>query len=112
MNVSVTTRKGLLHVFERKKDVKGLGGKGFLTDTKIDTLQNYLGTALPQNVWDIEKMISACKASMFHVAGYHYNCPKNQNSWCQYQQDKINGTNCPNDKGGIPLDMRAAILPV
>ena len=55
MNVSVTTRKGLLHVFERKKDVKGLGGKGCLTDTKIDTLQNYLGTALPQNVLDIEK---------------------------------------------------------
>ena len=57
-------------------------------------------------------MISACKASMFHVAGYHDNCPKNQNSWCQYQQDMLNGTNSYKDKGGHPLDVRAAILPV
>ena len=68
---------------KEKKDVKGLGGKGRLTNAKIDTLQNYFGNALRQNIGDIDKMISACKASMFHVTGYHDNCPKNQNSWCQ-----------------------------
>ena len=68
------------HLRKKKQDVKGLGGKGCLTDAKIDTLQNYFGIALRQNIGDIEEMISACKASMCHVAGYHDNCPKN--SWC------------------------------
>ena len=67
--------------------MKGLGGKGRLTDTKIDTSQNYFGITLRQNFVDINKMISAGKESIFHVAGYHENCLKNQNSWCQYQQD-------------------------
>ena len=97
---------------EKKKDVKGLGGKDRLTDTKIDTLQNYFDIALHQNVGDIDKMISACTVSMFDVACYHDNCPKNQNSWCQYQQDLLNGTNSYKDKGGLPLDVRVAILPM
>ena len=49
-----------------------------MTDTKIDTLQNYFGIALRQNVEDIDKMISKWKASMFHVGGCNKNCPKNQ----------------------------------
>ena len=49
---------------------------------------------------------------MFHVGGYHDNCPKNQNSWCEYQQDMLNGTISYMDKGGLPLDVRAAILHV
>ena len=49
---------------------------------------------------------------MFHVAGYNDNCPKNQNSWYEYKQDILNGTNSYKDKGGLPLDVRAAILPV
>ena len=95
---------------KEKKDIKGLGGKGRLTDAKIDTLQIYFGIALRQNVGDIDKMIFACKASMFHVAGYHDNCSKNQNSWCQHQQDRLNGTNSYKDKSGLPLDVRATIL--
>ena len=67
--------------------MKGLGGKGRLTDTKIDTSQNHFGITLRQNFVDINKMISACKESILYVAGYHENCPKNQNSWCQYQQN-------------------------
>ena len=81
MNVLFTTRKGLGHVFEKnKKDAKELDGKDVLTDAKIDSLQNYFCIALRQNVGDIDKMISACKGSIFHVAGYHGNCQKNQNS--------------------------------
>ena len=49
---------------------------------------------------------------MFHVAGYHDNCPKNQKSWCQYQQDMLNPTISYKDKGGLPLYVREAILPV
>ena len=111
MNTLVTTRKRLGHVFERKKDVKGLGGKGCLTNAEIDTLQNYFGIVLRENVGGINKMISACKASMLHVAGYHDNCPKNQNLWFQYQQDMLTGTSFYKGKGRLPLDVRTTILP-
>ena len=60
---------------KENKDVKGLGGKGRLTDAKTDTLQNYFGIALRQNVWDILKIISAYRAVMAIVQ-------KNQNSGC------------------------------
>ena len=99
-------------LWKKKEDVKGLGGKSRLIDPKTDILQNYFGTPLIQNAGDIDKMISACKASMFHVAGYHENCPKNQNLRCQYQQDGLNGPNSYKGKGGLALDVRAAILPV
>ena len=83
-----------------------------MTDVKIDTLQNYLCIAVRQNVGDIDNMTSACKASMSHVAGFHGNCPKNENSWCQCQQNRLNGTNSYKDIGGLLLDVHAAILPV
>lgn len=63
--------------------MKGLGGRGRPTDAKIDTLQNYFGIALRQNCGDLEKMVSATKASMFHVAGYYDNFPKDGETWCQ-----------------------------
>ena len=40
------------------------------------------------------------------------NWPKNQKSWCQYQQDQYNRTSSYKDKGDIPLDVLSAILPV
>ena len=97
---------------KKKEGVKGFAGKGRLTDAKIDTLQNYSCIAVRQNVGNIDNMISACKASMFHVAGYHGNCPKNENSWCQCQQNRLNGNNSYKDIGGLLLDVSAAILPV
>lgn len=62
MNALITTRKGLGHVFEWKKDVKEIGGNVRLNDAKIDTLQRYFGIALRQNAGDIDKIISTCKA--------------------------------------------------
>jgi len=72
----------------------------------------YFGIALRQNTRNLEKMVSACKVSMFHVAGYHENCPKDENTWCQFQKDKLEGTRLYKDKGGLHFDVRAAILPV
>ena len=54
-NALDTTRKELGHVFERKKDVKGLGWEGPLTDAKTDTLQNCFGIALRQNAGTLRK---------------------------------------------------------
>lgn len=71
INVLVTTRKGLGHVFERNK-----------------------------------------KRSVFHASGYHENCPKNWNLWCQCQKGRLNGTNSYKDKCDLPLYVRTAILPL
>ena len=37
---------------------------------------------------------------------------KNQNLWYQYQQDRLNGISSDKDNGGLPLDVRTAVLPV
>ena len=68
----------------KKKNTKGLGGNGKLTNTKIDTMQNYFGIALHSNVGNLAAMKSVCMASMYHICGYHGNCPKSADKWCQY----------------------------
>ena len=57
-------------------------------------------------------MTNAIMASLFHVSGYHANCPKTSDSWCLYQRDKANGTNIYKPKGALPVDVRSAILPI
>lgn len=92
-----------------KKKKKGLGGRGRLTDALIDKMQNYFGIALRQNYGDLEKMISAF---MYHVSGYHESCPKDPNTWCQFQLDMINNSNLYKEKSFLPLDVRQAIMPI
>ena len=52
------------------EDGKGIGGAGRLTDTKIDTLQNYYGFAIRQNKGNLEGMTAAVKVKgvLSHVA--------------------------------------------
>ena len=76
-----------------KKTIKGLGGKGKLTNVTIDRLQNYYGIAVRQNVNDLEGMKKAILAKLFHVASsaennWHAHCPDGINSWCRYKQDQ------------------------
>ena len=71
-------------------DGKGLSGKGRLTTTKMDVLQNYYGLAIRENLGSVEGMAKAVKASLFHVASsennpQHHLCPKGKDSCCGYQ---------------------------
>ena len=91
---------------------KKLGGAERLTNTKIDILQKYFGIALRNNIGDLEKMTNAIIASVYHVSEYHEKCPKTNESWCQFQRDKIEGTNFYKCKDGLPVDVRKAILPI
>ena len=59
-----------------KKNTKGLGEKGKLTNIKKDTMENYFGLALRSNVGNLAAIKSACMASMYHKCGYHDNRPK------------------------------------
>jgi len=80
-----------------RKKIKGIGGKGKLTFNMIGKLQNYYGIAIRQNVGDLAGMKKAILASLFHVASsktneWHNHCSKDKNSWCLFQQDKLNKT--------------------
>ena len=55
-------------------------------------------------------MKSACMASMYHICGYHDNCPKSADTCCQYYKDKQDNTNYYKSKGDFPIHVRRAIL--
>jgi hypothetical protein len=80
-----------------RKDLKGqklsdglkIGGKkGRLTDSVIDSLQNYYGLAIRRNKNDLEKMKKDVWATLFHKASTDDN-PQHQlcdEVWCKYKQ--------------------------
>ena len=100
-----------------RQNVKGIGGKGKLTNAMIDRLQNYYGLAIRQNVGCIEEMKKAIHASLFHVASsekneWHTHCPNGPSSWCQFKRDVANGTQHYHPGKGLPLDIVAKIKPI
>ena len=63
-----------------KKQEKGIGGKGKLTNNMIDRLQNYYGIAIRENKNNLKAMQAATRATLFHVASskdnnWHYPPP-------------------------------------
>ena len=78
-------------------DGKGFGGKGRLTDGKIDILQNYYGLAVRSNLDDVDKMATAIKATLFHVPSTESNpqhdlSPDGHDSWCGYKRESLINT--------------------
>ena len=57
-------------------------------------------------------MTNAIIASLYHVSDYHRRCPKTNDIWCQFQKDKIDGTDYTKNKHGLPIDIRKEILPI
>ena len=111
LKVSVTIKNMSVRGFVIwKRNTTGLGGKGKLTNTEIDTVQNCFGIALRSNVGNLAFMKSACMASMYHICGYHDNCPKPADTCCQYYKDKQDNTNYYKSKGDFPIHVRRAIL--
>ena len=101
-----------------KKQVKGLNGKGRLTNAIIDRLQNHSGISIRQNCGNFKGMRSSGLASLFHVASssknnYHYpHCPVGKDSWCKYNRDKANGTNEYKPGIGLPIDIILKLKPI
>lgn len=93
-----------------KKTVRGLGGKGKLTDALIDRLQNYYGIAIRANVGNLSAMKKATLASLFHCSSTdkqprHGLCPLGPKSWCGYQRVEALGQGKYVHKGGLPDDV-------
>ena len=101
-----------------KKNVKGFSGKGKLTNTMIDQLQNYYGMAIRQNKNDLKNMQAAVRATLLHVASskennWHYpHCPEGKDRWCKFHQDRANGTSTYKPGPDLPLDVVMKLKPI
>ena len=100
-----------------KKNIKGLGGKGKLTEALIDRLQNYYGIAIRSNVGNLEKMKQSIHATLFHVASsdvnnWHQHCPEGKESWCSFKADRANGTKTYKAGKGLPLAVLQHVKPI
>ena len=75
---------------ELKKDKKGMGWRGRLTNNMIDKLQNYYCIALRSNSDNLSGMKTATLTSLFHCPSsedrklHLQHCPDGANSWCGY----------------------------
>lgn len=100
-----------------KKEKKGMRGKGKLTDSMIDKLQNYYGIAIRSNSGNLAEMKSNVLATLFHCASteqrpLHTYCPAGENSWCGSKRDQANTTSTYKHGKGVPLPVIAELKPV
>lgn len=100
-----------------KKIIK-LSGKGKLTDTVINSMQNFYGFAIRNNLGNIYAMKKAIGAVLFHCTLFKSNefrhrfCPTGPDSWCKFQLDKLNGTQTYKANISIPKWIHDVIQPV
>lgn len=100
---------------EKLGDGKGLGGKGRLTDDKIDSLQRYYGLAIRKNLKDENAMKKAVWATFYHTLStdekpQHEFCPKGIESWCGYNKSQELKTSFTH-KNSLPEPVMLAIKP-
>ncbi|GFV22350.1 uncharacterized protein TNCV_3924101 [Trichonephila clavipes] len=107
---SVTKYECIGHVQKRvgailrklKSKNKNLSGKGKLTDSFIDRLQNYYEIAVRSNVGNLSGLQQNVIAALFHCSSsvekqMHGQCPIGKDSWCYYQRALSCGKK-PNEK--------------
>ena len=108
------------HLFVGKKlsGGKGLGGTGRLTHNRMDTIQNFYGRAIRDNKGNAKEMAKATHAILKHYSSTleepkHNDCPSGPTSWCSFQRDRANGTNCHKPiKNPLPDAMVEVLQPL
>ena len=68
---------------------KGIGGKGRLTITRINTLENFYGLAIRNNKGNSEAMSKVTMAILDHYKEdtLHEHCPPGKGSWFSFQRN-------------------------
>ena len=104
------------------KELKGtntpISGKGKLTETVINSLQNFYGRAIRENANELYKMKKSVGAILWHCTGFkdnvfrHRFCPPGADSWCGFKKDEINGTNNYHSHINIPEWIHQLIRPI
>ena len=95
------------HRGDKLSDGKSIGGQGRLTDSLINSLQNYYRIAIRSNKGNLDNMIRAVQATLLHSnssdeAPRHHLCPPGHNSWCKWQVAKTLGEEYHHTKPPIP----------
>ena len=99
-------------------DKKKLSGKGRLTGSKIDFLQNCYGMAIRQNLNDKHAMAKSVEATLLHYTDIpnpnerHIMCPQNEKSWCKWWVDQLTGSNTYEPKNLLPIVVKNELSPV
>ena len=95
-----------------------LSGRGKLTDNIINSMQNFYGMAIRKNSGQLYPMKKAIGAILFHCTDIknqelrHRMCPRDEETWCKYQLDKLKGTKTYKDKISIPYYIHNIIKPI
>eukprot|EP00112_Aurelia_sp_Birch-Aquarium-sp1_P019844 Seg4999.1 transcript_id=Seg4999.1/GoldUCD/mRNA.D3Y31 product="hypothetical protein" protein_id=Seg4999.1/GoldUCD/D3Y31 len=103
---------------QKLADGKGISGKNRLTKKTINTIQNYYGMAIRQNLDNVYTMKKAIFAILFHcsenkdIEDRHKFCPRSADSWCKYQSNKITGESTYKEKISLPLAVRDVLKPI
>lgn len=98
-------------------DGKPIGGRGRLTDKRIDSLQHYYGDAIRKHSGSITDMARAIWASLCHSASTdespnHQFCPPGLTSWCGWQREKAGSGQAHLHHDALPKAVFDAIKPV
>ena len=89
-------------------DDKPLIGKGRLTEKVINLSQNYYLMAIRKSTKTVPEMRTAIGVGLYHCSESsseetrHLYCPKDKDTWCKWQKDKLAGENKYKEKVSIP----------
>ena len=114
-----TALRNLKVTYRGKKlaDGKTIGGQGRLTDSLINSLQNYYGDSIRRNKGNVQGMMKAVQASLLHSNSTdeqprHHLCPEGEDSWCKYQKAKACGLAYLHCKPAIPAAIVQLLRPI
>ena len=102
-------------VKKHKGTASPLGGRGKLTENIINSMQNFYGMTIRSNTDNLYAMKKVVGAILWHCTDFkdesfrHRLCPQNENTWCKWQLDKINGTGLYKGKISVPVSIHHTI---
>ena len=106
---------------KKLEDGKPVGGRGRLTDVKVNQFQRYYGRAIRANIGNVEKMRQAVLAILHHsvkpsdestsLMQQHRYCPKGTSSWCKFWVDKAKTTSFYDESQRLPSSFFSALEP-
>ena len=102
---------------QKLSDGKTIGGAGRLTDTLMNSLQNYCGDVIRRNKGNIDGMMRGVQATLLHLNSIdetprHHLCPEGKDSWCKWQAAKARGEEYHHQKNPIPEPIVQLLKPI
>ena len=95
------------NVCQKLSDGKTIGGAGRLTESVINSLQNYYGDAIGRHTEDLPGMMKTVQALLMHYNSTdeqpsHHLCLEGETSWCKWQKAKAKELFTPTKKTPVP----------